>query len=309
MLRRSGHKRAGFTLIEMLVVVSIIVVLISLLLPAVMKVSEAADRAENRARLLAINTAMNTMKGNSAFGKPTYIPAGSYDVATKASGPFRLRNSYSAPGGAQPDVYSFEARYLIAMFNIQPDATGAITDLGYPNLSADLDANQTLTFFLGGIPYTDANGTILTGFSTNSQKPFAPRLDSSNNLDPTIPRKTSGIDLGGGTNKKPKYTLAPINGVQFARLVDPYGTPYAYFVAYNGQANKYFGHNTDAGFGGVQAYRSGPNATDPYENASGYQLISAGKNREFGATGNMRDIRRVGEDDFTNIIEKTLGSQ
>ena len=312
MLRQSGHGRAGFTLIELLVVIAIIAVLISLLLPAVQKVREAGDRAENRARLLAINTAMNTLKGNSAYGNPKYIPAGGYP-----NGPFRLRSAYPAAGGTQPDVNSFEARYLIAMFHIPIDASGGISNLtgsGGPALSADLDANQTLTFFLGGIPEVQGTAANFPGFSTNPATPFKARAT------PDEPRKLSGIDLGGGSNK-PKYALSiPPGGgqVPFARLLDPYGTPYAYFCAYDGQTNKYFGFNGAADMlpfmdptppgGVIRPYQTGTGAA-PFENPSGYQLISAGRDRLFGISGNSRAISRFGEDDISNMFEKQLGSQ
>jgi type II secretory pathway pseudopilin PulG len=319
------------TLIELLVVMAIIAIMISILVPAVIKVRDAGDRAENRARLVAINGAMNALKGNSAFGNPSYIPAGrplyTNGVLTGA-GPFRLRNVYPAivpPNSTEPDVNSFEAQTLIAMFNITPGPTGGLDDLGYRlagqptnvnSLRADLDANQTLVFFLGGIPEADATGTSANfpGFSTNAQKPFTNRVQASE------PRKDTGIDLGGG-GSKPKYRLSlPTGGgtVFFARLIDPYGVPYAYFVAYKGQANRYFGFNGDTQMlpfmdptppgGVIQPYKTGPNAADPYENPIGYQLISAGKDKIFGISGNSKLIGPFGKDDLTNIAEKQLGA-
>ena len=64
---RARVRRRGFTLLELLVVTSIIVILVSLLLPALAKIRQQAHMTTTKAQIVSLATVMQSYHGDFNF--------------------------------------------------------------------------------------------------------------------------------------------------------------------------------------------------------------------------------------------------
>src|SRR2546428_5401832 len=127
-----GDPRSAFTLIELLVVIAIIAVLIGLLLPAVQKVREAANKTKCQNNLKQLGLACHAY--NDAYGR--LPPAG------KGYG-------WNAGGSFDPVTYNHNGLMLLLPFIEQ----GNIFSQWKPNSpSSNYRANAGAAIPLGGPP-------------------------------------------------------------------------------------------------------------------------------------------------------------
>jgi prepilin-type N-terminal cleavage/methylation domain-containing protein len=281
----SARGRAGFTLIELLVVIAIIAALVGLTIAGVMRVLGAGPRAQTSSTLSALANGVNTFASERQV---PYIPAGRWS-GSAWTGKFRLRNSYTS--STDPNDQSFEAQYIARVFGrVTLDNLG-----GGANFGADLDANQTLLFFLNGIQDTDGQGNVAFRGFQKGQKPFAPFTKDESRLGPYFGEITARQYVASGR--------------EFARIIDGWRTPLAYFTAYNAKpavvnSGGAYGGNNPLATGLVGPYFTGTG----YANPSGFQLISAGENKRFGAGGNWANVSPDGADDRANFSPNNLGA-
>ncbi len=315
--------RRGFTMVELLVVMTILLVLMSLSLSAVQRVRAKARELKVRNDISQLSASIQAFKSNKQV---SYIPS-----------LIKLCNTSTNYGTTQFDLDS--QAYLKKVWPRlstpglppgvwtvydQTNTNPKLRSLGWfpndPNASANsvyiLEGWQSMVFFLGGMQV----GTGCIGFSTNPANPTLQFDPSVSPPQPTFRMEQPYFDfptdrLLPGTNNLGTTTLA---------FQDPYGTFYAYFSStYGNDYNRYGAlYGSDCTSLSVAPYYDAPGNFVVYYNRDSFQIISAGKDQAFGLGSTLTIgttwygtqwsagigwASGTGADDFANFSPYALG--
>lgn len=216
------RRRAGFTLVEILVVISIIGVLVALLVPVVASAVRTANDAAVSGEINLLAQSLASFKNKYGEFPPSRIvlnESGYYNTGSTATLASLASSFYSSSGlvNGVPDIGDFNnaalsysptdltygqlaarsVRYLRKFF---PQAgfstTGALYSGTTPanqrhdfngNGALDpapilLEGHECLVFFLGGIPSRSADSLGMSGFARSPSNPFQPESLTTNRI-------------------------------------------------------------------------------------------------------------------------------
>lgn len=296
-------RRTGFTLIEMLVVITIIAFLVSLLSAAVVKILAKIADTTNVRDIRNLSLAITNFK---AAYSVDYLP--SRIILCENSNDY-----YSVPPQFDPTTGNLIPGTGIFKDQLNQESyayinqlwRGMVSKTGWAGIDwnnngvvdgpVTLEGHECLVFFLGGMQ--DKSRFACLGFSTSRVNPTLP---SSDRVPPFFEFEQGRlqIDANGYFSYKDAYKTAQ---------------PYAYFSSYKKQNNYNRYGGSDCASLGVQPYFFIPLPAIQYENADTWQIISAGRDGKFGPGGEWSPltadtIAPEGRDDMSNFHTATLGT-
>ena len=290
--------RAGFTLVEMLVVIAIIGILTGLLVPAVVVAMRHVKNSAIALELSQLDTACKAYKEKFGEYPPDFTD--------------------TSPTGAV-------ARHIATAFpryagNWQTDITNVLSATTGLNSYTQLTPQTALVFWLGGIP--DANGN-LCGFAADPTNPFQIPANCASRIKPFYDFDLNRVSKTGGSLTYSYWPQNAVGGMKTGEIV--------YFRAENGN------YTTDGGtltssFSNMKTFTDPQDSTGvvnpavnmlisntTWVNPSSFQIFSAGRDLKYGTPsgtgplqfptgGNYSDSTGYIYDNITNFSNGTLES-
>lgn len=286
---------AAFTLIELLMVISIIAILVALLAPAVMSALDSAKDRQVAAEIEGLANAVSDFKGRYKQAPPSAFvlyetAAGWNNTNAVTQRSKRILRTLFGP--------EFDFTYSSAPTPGQIDINGnGMIDTTPIVLSGD----ECLVFFLGGIPQRNGTQFSLTGFSRNKRAPFlrSPGGAQQNRFQFFKEWDVSRLADRDGDGMPEYYDiLNPPSPGSFR--------PYLYLSTFpSGVYNIGDVLVANGGPATMTSYYHQGNANTPWK-PKGFQIISAGRDRQYGSGGawnddNSANLALEDQDNITNF--------
>ncbi|MCC7418713.1 MAG: prepilin-type N-terminal cleavage/methylation domain-containing protein [Planctomycetaceae bacterium] len=293
---RSRRRTGGFTLLELLIAITIIGIMAGLLIPAIQSARQTARIAQCRADIADLAKALEAFKTKYGEYPPSRITL--------------YHNNTTWNDTSDQEVQ--RSRRIIRRF--WPKFNFAATT--YPwSTTVELRGAECLVFFLGGMARSGSDWKDLIGFSNNPASPFD---RSATSRSPSF-FEFKPDRLNNAYTDSANSTI----GYTFLNYVDTLpgqDTPYLYANSDDGS-----GYATDDVKStssmlnqnrlSTSAYQSSASGT--YWNKNTFQIISPGFDHQFGVGGlwneatadtDLVGTRSVERDNLTNFHTSTLAS-
>jgi prepilin-type N-terminal cleavage/methylation domain-containing protein len=141
-----GHRRRGFTLLEVLIVITVIAILSMLIIPRAMAARRTAKEAQLRGNLKQIRDAIERFEGTTAAWPPNINDVMAANGAAVSS-------DMDGQGG-QVDRMAYDGPYIVTGDGTLPkDPFTGASDWNYNNATGDVHSSSGLSA-LGGSSYT-----------------------------------------------------------------------------------------------------------------------------------------------------------
>lgn len=218
-----NRKRSGFTLVELIVVIAIIIILMALTIGVISRIWQSMDETRTKVEEGKLAEAMIQFK--TTFGK---YPPSKIILCTAAGRYATLIGGSDGPEMAR--LASSSVDYLQGIF---PGIDLTVGHAWVPGVSGPangyymLEGNECLVYFLGGI---NMNGSY-TGFNTNKTNPTLPT--TTGRLGPFFSFDSARLKVVSGSQAN------PLSVGRFPSYSDYWGTAYAYFAARSPGMNTY----------------------------------------------------------------------